>query len=217
LIFLVSGYDPGFVVALILLTSAAIGGFATLGVALYFVYHVNVQARLSWDHKIIWSTVLLVFWILAAPVYWYYFVWKEVETQQASQAFGGESELDERQSTHAALEILGREANMLRKILLGLVSCSGIVGGIATFFILIFRPIEFFSLALCIELVAGLALTATMLYYIYRVYHDERFKAEEKVIWVLVLLILAPITVPAYWYRYIWRATKEDESGRQPA
>ena len=106
---------------------------------------------------------------------------------------------------------------MMRKIFLGIVSSSGIVGGVASFLILIFRPIDFFSLAICIHIVAGLALTAIVLYYIYRVYHDDRLKPEEKVMWVLILVMLAPITVLAYWYRYIWRATEEDESARHPA
>ena len=91
LIFIASGYDSGLVIALILLTIAAIGGFATLGVALYFLYHVNAEAKLSWEHKIIWSTVLIVFWILAAPVYWYYFIWKEGRGEHPSQVSDGKS------------------------------------------------------------------------------------------------------------------------------
>lgn len=46
--------------------------------------------------------------------------------------------------------------------------------------------------------------------YIKNVYKNEKVLQNEKVMWVIILIFLSPITMPIYWYRYICDESKRD-------
>ncbi len=55
---------------------AGIGGFATMTVVAYFLYHVSRNGYLRPHQRKFWALVLVLLWPLAAPAYWYCHIYK---------------------------------------------------------------------------------------------------------------------------------------------
>lgn len=104
-----------------------------------------------------------------------------------------------------------RGMGRLPKLLLGLGSCAGLVAGILSFAEIILavfvnqHNLLLFQAALATNLTGGLLLMLIIGYYLYLVYHDQQLTPEQKIMWTLILLLLAPISAPVYWYVYIWK------------
>lgn len=189
--------------ALLLLGSGALAGFITLGTMFYFVYRVSQDKQLSTEQRAIWIIALVLLWLFSAPTYWYFHVWKEARREGA-----------ETEATLPPTEIVltgSRTMGMLARLLLGLGSCAGLVAGIlsfATTILAIFldqHNLLLLQAALATNLAGGLLLLAIIAYYVYLVYHDQQLAPEQKIMWTLILLVLAPISAPVYWYVYIWK------------
>lgn len=103
------------------------------------------------------------------------------------------------------------QAVMWNKLLVGLGSCCALLVGfplwLACWISLafgVFNPM-LFLIAFITTMIAGLLTVAVVGYFIYLTYNDRMLTPEQKIIWVISLIALAPFSAPVFWYHYIWK------------
>jgi len=101
---------------------------------------------------------------------------------------------------------------MTKRILLGLGSGLFLPMG-ALFFVVVWTCIIldikgsvglFFTMAIP-TLVSGMILLGTVAYFVGHTHSNPCLQGDKKTIWALLLVVLGPVSAPAYWYFYIWK------------
>jgi len=192
---------------------AGLGSFATIGSVFYYLYRVNHDQQLSFEHRAIWTLVLLIMGLVAAPIYWYFYVWREPESEMNSAGSDRDIQRQPPEEKRRSGKVF---PTTLIKIALGIASLSGVVASFAFGFSIIlaqYYGLMPFVIGFITMIISGFTLTGVIAYYICKVYHHPKLSGEQKIMWTMILLGLAVIAAPAYWYYYIWRES-EDESGK---
>jgi hypothetical protein len=200
--------NEAFAISCIVLTGIA--SFATIGTVFYYLYKVNSDQQLNPERRAIWSLVLLTMGLVAAPVYWYFYVWNEPAGAAGSQGLNRDNSSGSPAEGHSSGQAL---CTIFKKILLGVASLSGLAASFA--FALGILLGHYFGLGpfiICFVtmLVGGFILTGITAYYVYCVYRHPALSGEQKIMWTMILLSLAPVSCPVYWYYHIWRENQQE-------
>jgi hypothetical protein len=51
-----------------------------------------------------------------------------------------------------------------------------------------------------------------LVFYIINVFNKEAIRDTMKILWVILLIFGGPISMPIYWYLYIWKEPEASES-----